>query len=545
MPVKKGFGELIDLTPVKVAGNTITVTQLSDITENHDRPTLPVSQAGGGAVPVIVESIDEDNIIDSISSVETFHSTIFDSFNLRTSASYNFYETTETTEFPDKNQTLQETSRYITISWRPTPIKEKILKTYDRDGHTFPVSSNDITVSSNSLSNGFVSPGVLTAIVESPTKQQVKKTIRFIDPGIVGSITNQDRVEKAKKAEHLSSILGLASIIPGLEMVSEVNQNTRPTVKPPEFRSPSGIVGVTYTGYIIEKYDVTDGSMKFISSFEISSPETSSLIDKEILYGHKYAYRIRSIIRWTRDSNKGFFGLDVTDRITKFSQFSGPLDKISSFYGGDWSSYSTVEVADLVLPEHPDEFRVDVPASNDRFAISWKIPLDSQRDISKIIVLKKISTPRDPGTWEEFFISDRSNGQIFEQDLLTFEDPSATITFSSICKTVHGEASVLSEQYTCSVFAGKLISKLTSLSGSPAPINKQKPIVAKKKIEITVQNGYSKNTIFDSTRIIRLTSLATGQRIDLSVDVSAVDIGNRSEVKTRGVGPTLSKLKGT
>lgn len=536
MAVKKGIGELIGLGPVNVAGKTVTVKQT-----NITPPNRPQVSEVNVAVTEIVNSMEEVETISSLGSVEVFHSTIFDSFNIAVSASYNFYEENETVEFPNNNIPINELPRYVTISWKTTPAKQKILKNFDRDGFSFPVPHGDIGVSVKSLSNGFISPGVISAVVES--NKTTKNTIRFVDPGIVGTLSDSKKLTKATKAEHLSSIENIASIITGLEVISEVNQNTRPTVKPPEFKSPASFLGVHYIGYVIEKYDVSSGKMQFLKSIEIDDPEIKSFVDREILYGRTYSYRIRSIVRWTRNQNEGFFGKNVTDRTTQFSQVAGLLDKISSFYGGDWSVFATAKIADLVLPDHPDEFRVDISSTN-KIHVSWKIPHDSQRDISNIVVLKKIETSSFSGDWEEVMTTTRRNGLYIENDISVLEDPSARIIYSSITKTVHDEHSNLSEQYTCNISGGKLVAKMSSPSSNLQQKNEQKP-TARKSIDIAVNDKFVEYPIFSGTKIVRLTSLATGQRIDLSIIVSAVDIGNRSEVKTKGVGPTLSTLKGT
>lgn len=422
----------------------------------------------------------QPQIVMSAASVPARYSTLFEDFKLAVSASYNFFTADETIERPlDPSASLESLPRYVTARWVSAPYRE-VTRRQDkraRDVERSRPAVIPIASIKTSVANGYISAGVVNAIITSPrtiaarafdedafladpTKagQQAAKhrtilpivttalatnstRVSFVDPSIVGALDDR-RVAATDDIIQLSTLAAVSNVLGSLEVLSEFNQDVPQKNPPPELPSGDDAPTLLYAGYVVERRTVNDdGSLSDPVEFDIDGQNVSSFIDRTVAYGKTYAYRIRTFLQWSHRPNVGFNGADVTDRAHEADR-----SLVVSFVAGDLSEWERVTIADLVRPDPPDELTIVPRSHRSSIRACWKMPRDHQRDIKRLILLRAVVENGAVGRFVEIGTFLPGNGSYDDIDILTFDGHGRSYIYAMYSVTVHEETSTLSEQ---------------------------------------------------------------------------------------------------
>jgi hypothetical protein len=530
-------------------------------------------------------TIDPSTTVSSGKSVAVYHSTLFRAFNLSATSTYNYYiEGEENGPTVDSSGTLASLPRYVTLRWRvaPTPLSRNQPQKGVRPFITpeivrFPTAAS-LEVASSALANGYVGPGVLTALIVDPPAPTLKtptkidedsfllsKTtagkfaaaemgvkgssfaviqpslaplpatvVNFVDPSIAGTF-DVNRLQVATDPLHLTVQASLAKVMGALEVISEFNQDVPIQNPPPDFTGHPDVPTVMYLGYIIERHDMLpDGSMELGRVIKIDDPTVDEFVDQQVAYGGTYVYRMRSIVQWTRETNLDFAGLSTIDRTTAFS--SRILPPMASFYAGDWCDWSRTQVLDTVPPEPPDEVTVRPVSWKGEVRISWRIGNDPQRDLTSFRLMRAVSTAGRVSEWRELGMFPVVNGSFVDRDVRPYREGNVSYIYALYATSFHGVDSPLSDQVEAKLSPlGKkdeLPVVQVSVKGADRtehPSGKQDPnpteIKANRRLTFYCRNTRSGHPLRDSIYFIEVRSLATGERALVALDVDATDIG--------------------
>lgn len=548
--------------------------------EDFEAATEPVITGPGPSTP-------PSGPTRSLPSTRAFHSTIFEDFRLTATAYYNFFERDERTNTSqDPSAHVNEIARYIELRWNISPVLTPDLLKQPSKGirvadYQIPTPIVSTAVAAGTMVNGYVSPGVISAIITDPDPGAPPPTfdedafllspsagglsaashidevaevvvlppprivVRFIDPSIAGALY-ENRIEAALNALHLSALGAVAQITPALEVLSEFNQDAPPANPPPTVPAPSGTPTLVYAGYVIEKYKVDDsGSPQLIRQIFIEDPLVGSFIDREVVFEGSYAYKIRSIVQWSHPTDVGFSGLSDLDRERAFDP-SGGASKVASYYGGDWSDWASAKVVDDRLPLPPDELTVRPISRRSLIDIVWKMPADPQRDVSTVVLLRAVEQGGKVGLWMELGRFPARNGRFVDRDVLPYPTSDLSYVYAMYTETVHSETSVLTEQVRARLReptkTRELPLKQVAEPGAdpfadPASarrVEREGVPVALQSATFYVRPATSMHPLFDRNYTVEVQSLSTGERatLDISVDSTDVDVGPRGASRT-------------
>lgn len=403
------------------------------------------------------------------------------------------------------------------------------ISTFDEELHlmsprTVGQKASDLKANSFHTSTRDLVPVETMRKGQSSQKQLFKAT--FVDPGMAATFT-EPRVAAATDPMHLLSISSLAHVAASSEVISAFNQIQTHRTNAPEFPAPGDMLGVQYIGYLIERYIVSDDGTRLDTSVEIDDIKTRSWIDRDVLFGVTYTYRIRTIVRWTRESSKGFKKGQIRKSSSRY---------VSSFYAGDWSQWISTVVHDEV-PAPPEEIFINQIGQSLR--VVWKIPWDKHRDI-KILRLYRSLRSLDERTteWEMLIELPFANGAYVDSKLQSsFELQDSEYVYTMTSVTVHGTESAMSEQIACSLvrdgsvlipnkmisLAGVSLDAIGQLSIIPAARDRSR-IRARGTVALTLRDGKSSFPLFQETYVLRVTSTATGESTDVPVSVLTKDV---------------------
>lgn len=541
-------------------------------------------------------------LVESQQTIEMFESTLFESFSLLAEPTYNFFVEDETTVAPmtgsleelPRYVTLswKRAPRSSIASEKPTKgHRTNTQATHallDSSGMTFdlsPISSVDTAKSS--LANGFVSSGVIRTTIDppampnsstrfdqerfllsedtiglraadvkaashgdrskalipqgslkapsSPMKSSFKAT--FIDTGIAGAFSDK-RVGLIEEPHHATSVAALSHVAASIETISSINQVRKPSKHAPELPSHPEFFGLQYIGYLLERFIVDENGMRLDVSISLDDPATDKYIDINVLYGVQYAYRIRSIVRWTRGSDDSFFNV----KESSYGQVKRSY--VCSFYAGDWSPWSFADVIDPDAPLPPEELNVRPDSRRHQVSIAWKIPWDKHRDLAEFVLFKKKRLSGiDTTGWVELGRFPIKNGIFFDSDVPFDEDsPDADCVYAMTSVTKHGNISVLSEQIACSLtrssntagenplkwisHAGVTLDAFGPFSTVP-PQQLRELVMARKTVTLTIRPDEGSFPLFKGAYVIRLISSVTGVIIDVPVAILTQDVIRR------------------
>ncbi len=529
--------------------------------------------------------IDPTKVVVSQNSTTVFHSTLFEDFGLRAVSTYNFYTADEQQTFStDPSASLGSIPRYVTLTWNPTP-KIRVLAQSNKgvkppDARTDrPQTAVAMNVAKTSVVNGYISPGVVNAllvppivptaqpkfdedlflsspssagmqaldVVDDPTSgfhvtailgDSERVRVGFVDPSIAGSV-DENRVAGATEHVHLASLGAISKYIGALEVVSEFNQDVPVRNTPPRFTVSLDTPGLIYTGYVIERYTLDDnGGMRLTRTFDIDDPKLTRLIDREVVFGGRYAYRMKSIVQWSRPENYDFFGKSNVDVPPAFDTTKSAATKKASFYAGDWSDWAKTEIVDDRLPLPPDEFTVRPVSNKKAIHVSWKMPWDPQRDLASFKLLRSRSVNGRYENWKLLAEFVPGNGLYIDRDVEAFETSQTSYMYAMYSTSLHNEISVLTERMEARLtdrlrYLGEEPVELVGISGDHPMDHARGPspdlstvLIAAKSASPYIRGSKSSLPLFDRTYVIEVQSLATGERteIELAVDTTDVDL---------------------
>ena len=530
-------------------------------------------------------TIDPQKTVSSTQSTTAYHSTLFRGFNLLATSTYNFYiDGEETAPTSDTSGSLSSLPRYITLRWRTAPppapkvqpkkgIKPFITPEIVRHHRAAPF---DVAVIG--LANGYISPGVLAALVADPPvpvssnptsidedsfllanstagmfaadelgdknstfavlsphlSPSSPTVVNFIDPSIAGAF-DPNRISIATDPLHLTMAGSLAKVMGSLEVISEFNQDVPIQNPPPDFVGHPDTPTVLYLGYIIERHDMgPDGSLVLGRTISIDDANQDEFVDQQVAYGGTYVYRMRSVVQWTRSSDVDFAGVSTVDRPTAFSSLTLPPK--ASFYAGDWCDWSKTQVLDTVPPEPPDEIIARPVSWKGEIRISWKVGSDPQRDLTSFRLLRAVSTAGRISDWKQLGIFAVGNGSYIDREVRPYEEGKDSYVYALYSTSRHGVDSLLSDQVEAR------LSPLGSKEELPVsqaevkgadwtvhPSGKQPlgptEVKANRRLTFYCRDAESRHPLRDSIYLVEVRSLSTGERALISLDVDATDIG--------------------
>lgn len=553
------------------------------------------SYVGYGGVPVVPPSpspppvvnqpptIDPTRVISSLSSSTAFHSTLFEDFALSALGVYNFYTADEQEAFvSDPSASLEALPRYVVLEWNPASaprnflLSRKGLRPFDPRAPTAPPAV-DVPTARGSVANGYVSPGVIQALLvdplqmpvvprfdedfflSSPTAAGVHATIivtgesefhvrsippstsrmrvSFIDPSIAGAL-DSGRISVAADHTHLASLGALAKLASGLEVISEFNQDVPLRNPVPKFSAAPNSPDFMYIGYVVERYTLDpSGSMDLTRTVVLDDPGQSSFVDREVTYGARYCYRLRSLVQWTHGPNVGFFGTSSLDRSPIIDTSAAKTVREASFFAAEWSDWARVAVLDELLPEPPDELTVMPVSPKGIVRIVWKMPNDPQRDISKITLLRSVGVSGRYSDWRSLGDFVPSNGAFVDNEVIAHEASHESYMYAMYSTSFHGERSVLSRKVAVNLtersqYLGEDPPRLVGPAGDDPMEHAVGPrfrdsteVIAYGQITSYIRAGQSALPLFDRSYVIEVQSLSTGERAEVQLSVDTTDVG--------------------
>lgn len=385
------------------------------------------------------------------------------------------------------------------------------------------------------------------------TSNQLMTKVNFTEPNIASTVSIE-KVDGATKPEHAESIIGLGILLPSFERVTQMLPIFQ-KFEPPTLPVAEEYNGIEYIGYVIEKYRRNkSGVFELIEDIVIDDREIEEYIDTRISYGSTYRYRMKTILRWVHPKNVNVNGtINENSVLDKFSQTKNLAGSNATFFESDWSrNWEYVSVIDLVPPEPPDEVYVRPVSSKKQIHISWKMPVDFQKDISGFILYRKLIDQSNEFVSSWVRLSDilpPKNG-LFIDEHVEYKEENGGLGYVYAVQTVtaHYEYSSLSDQIAAWISEeaaqiGEIPAKFISESGvslmmhgqfSVKPIKKiEKEIIAKDIVSFIGKVGDSQSRFDDTTYTIRLTSLDTGERKEFEIYVDYIDMqGYVKEVPT-------------
>lgn len=537
--------------------------------------------------PMVVNEpprVDPLQVIPSLSSSTAFHSTLFEDFGLRAAAVYNFYTLDEQVAFvADASASLGTLPRYVTLQWNPASaprnflLSRKGLRPFDPRVPSTPPAL-DVPTARGSVANGYVGPGCVqallvdplqmpdppdfdedlflgspsaagahaTAVVTGPNGSEFHVTsvpsstsrvrVNFIDPSIAGAL-DPGRISVAVDYTHLASLGALAKLVSGLEVISEFNQDVSLRNPVPKFPAAAGSPDLMYIGYVLERYTLdASGSMDLTRTVVLDDPGQSDFVDREVVYGGMYSYRLRALVQWTHGPNVGFFGTSSLDRSPPIDVSAARIVREASFYAAEWSDWARVAVLDQVPPDPPDELTVTPSSQKGLVRVVWKMPGDPQRDIAKLTLLRSVGISDRYSDWQVMGEFVPSNGAFVDLDVAPHELSHRTYMYAMYSTSFHGERSVLSGKLAVrlterSRYLGEELPRLIGPAGDdpmshavgPRPRDPTE-VIAYDRIVTYIRAGRSTLPIFDRNYVIEVQSLATGERAEVRLSVDTTDV---------------------
>ena len=550
-----------------------------------DFPIFTVPGTVTDSPPIIPSAPPPDptQVITSLSSTLAFHSTLFEDFNLRATSVYNFYTSDEQTGFSqDPSASLATLPRYVALQWNPAPAprefspSRKGMRPLDeRTAKLRPTL--DVKTARVSVANGYVAPGTVQALLVKPVQPANlpvfdedlflfapsaagrsavdhvneesefhitsipppadRARVNFVDPSIAGAL-DENRISMSADHVHLASLGAFAKLASGLEVVSEFNQDVPLRNPVPKFPIAAEAPDLSYIGYVIERYSLNaSGSMELSRTINIDDLEQTSLIDREVVFGGHYAYRIRTIAQWVHGPTVGFFGSSSLDRSANFDTSAGSMTRVASYYSGDWSDWARTQVADIVKPDPPDELRVMPISHRNMVRVTWKMPNDPQRDISAVRLLRSEGSRGRYTDWTQIGEFVPGNGVFVDLLVSPFEESHTSYMYAMYSTSFHGEISKLSERIVVrltdrSKYLGEEPVKQAGPPGDDPMAHARGPqpspeveLVAQEKFIAYIRSGPSSLPLFDRPYVVEVQSLATGERAEVLLDVDTTDVG--------------------
>lgn len=369
--------------------------------------------------------------------------------------------------------------------------------------------------------------------------------VNFVEPNIA-NIVGPAKIDGATRPEHAESMVQISQMLPGLEMITPFVPVFRQPVDPPAFPTPEELSGLTYIGYVIEKYKRSStGVFELVEEIDVNDRKTTEYVDTRVVYGGVYRYRIKTILRWVHAPNVDIRGtIDANSVLEKFSQTKNVAGSVATFFESDWSkNWAYAAVIDLVPPDPADELTVRPVSQKKQIHVSWKFPADPQKDIYGFLLYRKTIDQSGQSTSGWQLISDvlPPTNYLFVDDAVEFQEKNGGEGYVYAVQTIskHGEYSVLSDQIAAwisneAVEVGEMPVKFVSEYGvhvathgelAVKPMKKVKRnVVVKDIVSVMGRVGESMSMFDDVTYVLRLFSHDTGEIKDVELVVDYNDL---------------------
>lgn len=400
-------------------------------------------------------------------------------------------------------------------------------------------------------------------------------SVKFIDPSLVGAV-DPSTLSMMSRMEHAEATIAASSLLPMLMNLPDavgVQDDIQEVIDSlPSFPAPEGLKPLEYIGYIIEKYRMRDGEYELVETIDVPKRDISEYYDTKVLYGEVYRYRIRSIFRWTRyvDDSPLFTAPAATSQTKKAAPFK------SIYLHSEWSApYVHAMVLDTEPPPPPDELTVRPESHRKRVVITMKLPEDRQRDIDRLILYRKLQDAdgNDLTGWVQLASFPARNCIYFDNDVDYIEDNDG-IRYVYVGRTTskHMEGSLLSEQIAVrlrkdwkvlgehdNIFvscAGVRIDSVGAFSVRPVLRRTLETIIKPKaddgaavRIPFIGRDRFGNSSMDDTSYLIRVQSLDTGEEHETNLDVryenlgSVVRMARDQQSALRGIGDRIDPIR--
>ncbi len=533
-------------------------------------------------VQVTPVDVDVNKIVSSMPSAVAFHSTLHEDFDLRAVGVYNYFTDDELNPTPeyDTSADVVKLPRYVRLTWNTAKLRQVLISSMKGMRQPDPRQTGvgpilPVITVRGGVANGYVAPGTVAALLVPPVSMPeearfnedvflsdvhaagqsaadyidggpyhvqplpISKTrtrVNFIDPSIAGAVSEK-RIAVSDDHTHLASIGSISKLIAGLEVVSEFNQDVQIRNPPPKFLAPPDSPSLAYTGYVIERYELDrNGGMALTRIIDIEDPSVGVFYDTQVAFGGNYAYRIRSFVQWSRDSDVNFLGKSTLDRMPLFDTTVGNRTKIASFYAGDWSDWSQTQIIDTVLPDPPDELIVRPMSAKGMVDIVWKMPNDPQGDIHVVRLLRATIVADRVSDWKQLGEFVAANGRYVDRDVSPYETLHTSYMYAMYSVSYHGERSVLSERVEARLtdrvryLGEEPLRQIAPRGAAPMahamglPHDPRVDVVADSRVTLYIRGSKSALPLFDRSYVVEVQSLSTGERAELHLSVDSTDV---------------------
>lgn len=291
------------------------------------------------------------------------------------------------------------------------------------------------------------------------TKDTAQLKVKFFNPSL-GGLLDAKKINLMTTPHHVETLTAIAPNIHHLEILANTDFHRRLRhVDPPSLPSPK-VKPLEYIGYVLERYRKQPSGVftKDGPDIDIPSREADFYIDTKVLYGEVYRYRIKAVLRWTRPKDQTINGQDPLVA-TRFGTHTTPLaTHKSSYFTSEWShTWAYAYCLDDQPPPPPDELTVRPESARRRVVVTFRLPENSQRDISKMRLFRKFrdSNGNDISDWTLIRDEDARNRPIdfapqnvlfYDDAIPYFQDSGIRVIYAAQTVSRHGEYSVLSEQ---------------------------------------------------------------------------------------------------
>lgn len=556
----------------------------------------------GDIVVTLIADFTPAEVVASRRSVTTFHSTLYEAFGFRADPVYNYFVEDETSnQNQNENVPARDLPRYVELFWKPAPLRQVResarpgIRPIDPRQLELVQSVVDVKTAAGSIANGYIAPGVISGLLIQPVTLQQSATfnedqfltsptaggldamsfatldssafhtdplpsaietvrVNFIDPSIAGAL-DSNRLNVAGDEMQLIVAGSLSKILPGLEVISEFNQDTPSQNPPPTFTGPADVPALAYVGYVIERHDLgPSGSLSLAKTFYIDDPGQKRLVDRSVVFGGRYRYRIKSVVQWAHQSTVGFYGESRLVRSPAFDPAGGSVTTEVSYYGGDWSDWASADIIDAVPPEPPDELTVRPVSRHGYIDVVWKMPNDPQRDTHRVRLLRCVERDGRIGPWVQLGEFPAANGRFVDRSVSSFTQEQTKYTYAMYSLTRHGERSVLSEQVEARLEEVSAMHELPLVQIAPkgsdamadsyaarTPIRDWN-IIGKSRAVFYVRTAESAHPLNDRTYTVEVQSISTGEKARVTLSVDSTDVIPGTTSQGRSVNPTNAAL---
>jgi hypothetical protein len=235
---------------------------------------------------------------------------------------------------------------------------------------------------------------------------------------------------------------------------------------------------IEHAGYVVEKIKITKaGGTESVEPIFLSK-EASSFVDLDVLYGHDYVYKVRTLAI-----------LEYDFMIPNFIDASAAQFARGAFLIASRSNPIRIRCKEDIPPNHPDAIRFKYDYERDYLDLDWIYPHNPQEDISGFEIFRR-NTRNDPFeliglynfSYKQRKLNHKGVQSVDLRKIFNFDGPNTSFTDIHFNKKnsfiyavssidAHGIVSGYSPQYEVSYdsYTNNLIVNCISKGGAPKP----------------------------------------------------------------------------